>query len=92
MAENKKYNMILMDIQMPVMDGIEAVEIIRSLSTDYAKLPVIAVTANNMKGDRERYIASGYTDHIAKPISKYALFSMLVKYLPSHTGREKQAG
>ena len=71
---------VLMDIQMPVMDGFEATQQIRAQSK-FKDLPVIAMTAHALKGDRERCIVAGMNDHIAKPIDPEKLFSTLDKWL-----------
>jgi PAS domain S-box-containing protein len=62
------FDIILMDIQMPEMDGLTAVAAIRALPEDAAKVPIVAVTANAMIGDRERYLAAGFDDYLAKPL------------------------
>ncbi len=62
------YDIVLMDIQMPEMDGIEACKRIRKLPGDKARVPIIALTANSMEGDRERYISAGMNDYASKPI------------------------
>ena len=71
------YDLVLMDIQMPEMDGVSATEKIRELPSDAGALPIIAVTANAMKGDREKYLAAGITDYVAKPISQDELFAAI---------------
>lgn len=73
-----RYDAVLMDIQMPEMDGIEATRHIREKFTLEA-LPIIAMTANAMQGDRERYIAAGMNDYIAKPISYEVLYDTLIR-------------
>ncbi len=61
-------DLILMDIQMPIIDGIGATKIIRAMDGSLASIPIIALTANAMKGDRESYLESGMDDYIAKPM------------------------
>jgi PAS domain S-box-containing protein len=79
-VSQKKYDIILMDIQMPVLNGFQATEAIRKqYSSD--DLPIIAMTANAMKGDREACLESGMNDYVAKPIKKDALFSVLNKWV-----------
>jgi len=71
-------DMILMDVQMPKMDGKQATKEIRKKG--YKDIPIIAMTAEAMKGDREKCIAAGMTDYIAKPIQRSIFFAMLKKY------------
>ncbi|WP_348772036.1 ATP-binding response regulator [Pseudoalteromonas luteoviolacea] len=71
-------DIILMDIQMPKMSGIEACEIIRIENQD---IPIIALTANVMSTDIEKYNQSGFTFHVAKPIDQTVLYESLSKYL-----------
>lgn len=72
------YRLILMDINMPVMDGITATEMIRGMGLD---VPIIAMTANALKGDEESYLASGMNDYVAKPVDRRILLRALVKWL-----------
>lgn len=76
MFERGNYRAVLMDIQMPVMDGISACKAIRSLDHGQG-IPVIAMTANAMQGDRDNYIEAGLDDYIAKPIRLDELESVL---------------
>jgi CheY-like chemotaxis protein len=78
----EKYDLILMDIQMPEMDGYEAARRIRALDFEWAgEIPIVAMTANVFREDIERCIASGMNDHLAKPIDLVEMTSKLCKYL-----------
>ena len=77
-----KYNAILMDMQMPVMDGLEATKRIRAMSAPQCKkIPIIAMTANVFKDDIEHCLAAGMNDHIGKPINIDEMFEKLRKFL-----------
>ncbi len=76
------YDMVLMDCQMPVMDGYEATRHIRA-NPDWQNLPVIAVTANVMQGDREDCLAAGMNDYITKPYNKNELRSVIERWTPA---------
>jgi CheY-like chemotaxis protein len=81
-AEPERFNLILMDVQMPVMDGLNATRLIRSMDNDHAKqIPIIAMTANAFKEDIDTCIAAGMNVHIAKPIAMDNFFAVLEKYL-----------
>ena len=80
LVKNKKFDLILMDIQMPEMDGLDATRQIRALP-DGANLPIIALTANAFSDDKERCLASGMSDFLAKPVEPEALYAILAKYL-----------
>ena len=87
MIEEKNYDLVLMDCQMPIMDGYEATRAIRK-EKRFTNLPIVAMTANAMQGDREKCINAGMNDHVSKPISTKELFAALAKWIPP---REKQA-
>lgn len=76
----QSYDLVLMDCQMPVMDGYQATMAIRQ-RPELAHLPVIAMTANAMAGDKEMCLRAGMNDHIAKPIEVNILYQTLLKYL-----------
>jgi len=80
-VQESRYGLVLMDLQMPVMDGFEATRRIRALP-GFEKLPILAMTANAMAGDRERSLAAGMNDHVTKPIDPDALFEALLQWLP----------
>jgi signal transduction histidine kinase/CheY-like chemotaxis protein len=71
------YALVFMDIQMPGMDGMAATAAIRQLPSAAARVPIIAMTANAMVGDRERYISAGMDDYIAKPLDRRRLAALL---------------
>ncbi|MGN1231239.1 MAG: response regulator, partial [Anaerotignum sp.] len=78
------YGMVLMDIQMPVMDGYEATRLIRSLNRpDIAALPIIAVSANAFEEDMMKSKEAGMNEHIAKPFNRDKLEEVVGKYLNS---------
>ncbi len=79
--KRKTYDAVLMDIHMPVMDGIEATGIIRN-RLKLTDLPIIALTAYAMKGDRKRYIDAGMNNLISKPVIPHDLFAVLRKHIP----------
>ena len=80
-----KFDAVLMDCQMPVMDGYAATRALRQRKP-LRDLPVIAMTANAMTGDREAAIAAGMNDHIAKPIRIDEMFATLTRWLPATAG------
>ena len=84
MLNESKYDMVLMDMQMPVMDGLAATHAIRQ-NSQFKDLPIIAMTANAMAGDRERCLKAGMNDHLAKPIDPDKLFDALLRWIPART-------
>ncbi|MFH2001524.1 MAG: response regulator [Planctomycetota bacterium] len=82
--QRKPYDLVLMDCQMPEMDGFEATEKIRSADSKVINphIPIIAMTANAMKGDREKCLDSGMDDFLSKPVVKQKLSDMLDQWLP----------
>ncbi|QUX94330.1 histidine kinase [Marinomonas sp. CT5] len=83
LAQSTKFDMIFMDCQMPIMDGYEATRTIRQFtdSNTPADIPIVALSANAMKGDEDECFAAGMNDHIAKPISQDKLTAILTKWL-----------
>ena len=85
MLERERFDGVLMDCQMPVMDGYAATRALR-LQPRWRNLPVIAMTANAMVGDRDKALAAGMSDHIAKPIKVEQMFATLVRWIRPHAG------
>jgi hypothetical protein len=78
---NPDVELVLMDIMMPEMDGFEAMRAIRKMP-EHRNLPIIALTAKAMKGDRERCVEAGATDYIAKPVEIDQLLALMRVWLP----------
>ncbi|WP_074767176.1 response regulator [Magnetospirillum fulvum] len=74
------FDLVLMDVQLPDMDGYQATKLIRSLDGPQARVPVIAMTANAMEGDRERCLAAGMDDYLSKPIRRPVLAATLARW------------
>lgn len=79
------YDLILMDIQMPEMDGVEATCMIRQLPSQKASIPIVALTANFLKGDRERFKAAGMNDFLPKPFNESTLFVVISNNIDRRT-------
>jgi two-component system, sensor histidine kinase and response regulator len=79
MVRQRDWDLVLMDMQMPVMDGLEATRCIRNLP-NRASLPIIAMTANAMQRDRDRCLAAGMNDFVTKPVDPEELFKVLMKW------------
>lgn len=80
-CRSRQYDLVLMDCQMPLMDGFEATRRIRDLENGGHRAPIVALTASAMQGDRERCLSAGMDDHITKPISLAALQQVIAKYI-----------
>ncbi|MEO5377407.1 MAG: response regulator [Magnetococcus sp. DMHC-6] len=85
LGEGALFDAILMDLQMPVMDGLTATRQIRQ-KKNFASLPIIAMTANAMPVEREKCLEVGMNDHIAKPVVPEKMYATLAKWLPVQSG------
>jgi two-component system, sensor histidine kinase LadS len=79
--ESQPVDLIMMDCQMPVLDGFEATRIIRSNNTAYSDIPIIAVTANAMTGDSTRCLTAGMNDYIKKPVNRKVVLNKVIRWL-----------
>jgi PAS domain S-box-containing protein len=84
-AQGRAFDLILMDIQMPEMDGVSAAAAIRALPGIHGGTPIVAVTANAMVGDRERYLAAGFDDYLAKPLHLGELQEVIARWTDGPT-------
>jgi two-component system sensor histidine kinase/response regulator len=78
-AEPEHYDLIFMDVHMPEVDGLEATKVLRNRG--YAEIPIIAMTADAMKEDREKCLESGMNDYMSKPIKREEVFTMIKKWV-----------
>jgi len=87
---NKRYDLILMDVQLADMDGLETTRVIRKIERRDDHIPIIALTAHTMKGDRERFLAAGMDDFISKPIDPGKFYNVI--YTHSKNLKMKPSG
>jgi two-component system sensor histidine kinase/response regulator len=91
MLERRQYHMVFMDCQMPEIDGYQATKEIRRRQASGSHLPIIAMTANAMEGDRERCLKAGMDDYIAKPAKLEDFHNALLRWLPRETEAAHEA-
>ncbi|MDR3461903.1 MAG: PAS domain S-box protein [Beijerinckiaceae bacterium] len=82
MLQNDSYDLVLMDIQMPVMDGVTATQHIRALPAKVRDIPIVAMTGNVLPQQVKSFLAAGMNDHVGKPIEKAKLYSSVRRWLP----------
>ncbi len=90
-VRDRPYDLVLMDCQMPVLDGYQATRRIRELSEPVCRVPVIAMTAEALQGDRERCIEAGMDDYLSKPIDTERLARIIEQYLAAPGGEDPKA-
>jgi CheY-like chemotaxis protein len=78
--ERPHFDIVLMDIQMPVLDGLKATAMIRAQEGEEQHTPIVAVTAHAMKGDREKFLEEGLDAYISKPVRREDLRSVLKQF------------
>jgi CheY-like chemotaxis protein len=86
-SDRLRYDLILMDCQMPEMDGFAATAVIRERQRDGGRVPIVALTANALAGDRERCLAAGMDDYLAKPVTAADIAAICRRWLPAPRGR-----
>lgn len=90
--DNDVFDLVLMDVQMPTMDGYEATRIIRQREqVSRSRTPIVAITANAMKGDEERCIESGMDDYVAKPVDPEKLFEVIARCTDEQSSESKSS-
>ncbi|MCB0336692.1 MAG: response regulator, partial [Bdellovibrionales bacterium] len=82
-AMHKNFDIILMDIEMPVVDGVKAAQAIRNQELPGQRVPIIALTAHAMQGDNERYLQLGLNDYLSKPYKKQLLLETIARNVPN---------
>ena len=87
-VQTGNYDVVLMDVSMPEMDGFDATIAIRNLPGDVSRTPIIAMTAHAMEGDREKCLAAGMNDYVSKPVDRFSLLSTVAKWLGGEAGGE----
>ena len=80
--QTEQIDIVLMDIQMPVMDGLTTTRHIRASTLAFQQVPIIAVTADAVYGDKEKYLSAGMNDYLSKPIFRNELYALLDKHMP----------
>jgi signal transduction histidine kinase/ActR/RegA family two-component response regulator len=79
-AKAQTYDLVLMDVQMPIMDGLQATQVIRTLP-EWAQIPILAMTANAFEDDKQACLASGMSDFVTKPVDPDLLFVVMLRWL-----------
>ena len=91
-VRNRPYDLLLMDIHMPEMDGITATRKIRELAGDGGRIPIVALSANAMQDDREKYLSVGMNDYVSKPIETAELYGAITRQCGDDATPQRLAG
>lgn len=91
-VRNVPYDIVLMDVAMPDMDGFAATRALRAMPASIRTIPIVAMTANAMEGDRQRCLEAGMNDYIAKPIERARLIEVIGRWLPAMPAQARTAG
>jgi len=75
--QRRHFDVVLMDINMPIMDGVAATKLIRELDSPFREVPIVGLSANALQGDRERYLAIGMNEYLTKPLDRGLLYNVL---------------
>ncbi len=89
-VQESRFDLVLMDIQMPVLDGIGATRAIRALDGPVSGIPIVAITANALRGDMETYLAAGMTGYVSKPLRIDALREAMETAVPHQSGEDRR--
>ncbi|MGE0096293.1 MAG: response regulator [Alphaproteobacteria bacterium] len=84
-VQARAYDLVLMDVSMPEMDGLDATRAIRALPGDVSRVPIIAMTAHAMESDREKCLQSGMNDYVPKPVNRQKLLDTVARWLGEHS-------
>jgi len=87
-VQSRPFDVVLMDIQMPVMDGVAATQAIRALPGPANEVAIIAVTADAMECDREKFLACGMNEYLSKPVQSAALFDAINRVMRSDSAEK----
>jgi CheY-like chemotaxis protein len=77
LVQRRYFDVILMDINMPIMDGVAATKLIRQLDSPVREVQIVGLSANALQGDRERYLAMGMNEYLTKPLDRGLLYNVL---------------
>ncbi len=91
MLERGRYDLVLMDVQMPVMDGVAATRQVRALPKPICEVPIIAITGNVLPAQVRSFLAAGMSDHVGKPIERARLYNTVRRWLPQPVARDERA-